>query len=120
MVFYPFENLKVRFQCNDGALNNPVPEYLGIRHAFKTMYGEEGFKTLYRGVYIHFIGNALASGIFFFVYGYGKKHYDLENKSPFSPLTLWISALAGIASAGGVTPIWVLKTRIILYRNAEN
>ena len=33
---------------------------------------------------------------------------------------MWISFLAGAVQTTAITPIWTLKTRIILYRNEEN
>ena len=55
-----------------------------------------------------------------FSYGIGKTHYKLDERKWYSPITLWISFLSGIVSTSVTTPIWTLKTRIILYRNEEN
>ena len=48
-VLHPLENIKLRFQANDLAKNNPIPKYSGIADAFRTIYSHEGIASLYRG-----------------------------------------------------------------------
>jgi hypothetical protein len=58
--------------ANDLARNNPIPTYKGIYHAMNTIYKEEGFFSLYRGVIINMIAGSLANSVFFYVYQDGK------------------------------------------------
>jgi hypothetical protein len=48
-ALHPLENVKLRFQANDSATNNPIPRYRGIADAITTVYKTEGLKALYRG-----------------------------------------------------------------------
>ena len=54
------------------AINNPIPAYRGIYDALTQMYKNEGFSTLYRGVFINAFAGSLANSIFFYVYSDGK------------------------------------------------
>jgi len=54
--------------ANDLAKNNPIPAYRGIFDAMRTIYKEEGFFCLYRGVIINLIAGSLANMCFFYIY----------------------------------------------------
>jgi hypothetical protein len=60
MSLHPLENVKIRFQAADQAANNPIPRYKGIADAIGTMYRNEGFASLYRGVLINLVASSVA------------------------------------------------------------
>lgn len=116
LVFHPLENVKIRFQANDLAKNNPIPAYRGISDALKRIAYEEGFFSLYRGVIINMIAGSLANSVFFYVYSDGKKRYDYDPRYPYSFKTIMISMRAGLVSMFVTAPLWTVKTRMVLYR----
>ena len=65
---------------------------------------------------------SLANSIFFYVYSDGKKRYNYNPEKPFGITTMLISYRAGLASMFITTPLWTVKTRIILFQeyNATN
>jgi hypothetical protein len=113
---HPFENIKLRFQAVDHATNNPIPPYKGIADAFKTIYRTEGFLALYRGVLINIVAGSVANSIFFSVYQYGKRIYNFDSNNPKSWKTIAISMQAGVIAQVVTMPLWVVKTRLALYR----
>jgi hypothetical protein len=102
--------------ANDLAKNNPIPKYHGITHAMKTIYVEEGFFSLYRGVLINIIAGSIANSVFFYVYQDGKTRYQYDPKHPYSMKTILISLRAGLISMFVSAPLWTIKTRMVLYR----
>jgi Mitochondrial carrier protein len=82
----------------------------------KTIYKEEGFLSLYRGVIINMVAGSLANSVFFYVYQDGKKRYDYDPKHPYSLKTILISLRAGLISMAVSAPLWTIKTRMVLYR----
>ena len=115
-MLYPLENVKLRFQASNLAENNPIPAYRGIYDAISKMYLNEGFASLYRGVLMNVIAGSIANSIFFYVYQDGKKKYNFDSNKPYSWETLLISYRAGIASMAITTPLWTLKTRMVLFQ----
>lgn len=95
---HPLENVKLRFQAVDRASNNPIPPYLGIWDAMKTMYKSEGFLSLYRGVLLNVIAGSFANSIFFYVYADGKKRYGFDPNNPQGWTTIMISLRAGVVA----------------------
>lgn len=73
-------------------------------------------KTLYRGVLINLFAGSIANSIFFYVYTDGKKKYHYDPNNPYSWKTIFISWRAGFVSMALTTPLWTVKTRIILFR----
>lgn len=104
------------FLASDLARNNPIPAYKGIYDALRTMYRKEGFYSLYRGVIINIIAGSVANSIFFYIYTDGKRRYNYDPSHPYSWKTIFISWRAGLASMAITTPLWTIKTRLVLYR----
>lgn len=67
-----------KFEANDLAKNNPIPKYGGIWDAMHTIYRQEGFLSLYRGVIVNLVAGSLANMAFFYVYQDGKKRYSYD------------------------------------------
>jgi len=83
------------------------------------MYKKEGFLTLYRGVTLNLVASSIAQSIFFYAYSDGKLRYNFDSSKPNSWITAWISLRAGIISMSLTTPMWVVKTRLVLHRPAH-
>ena len=83
------------------------------------MYKQEGLLTLYRGVALNLVASSVAQSIFFYAYADGKTRYHFDNNKPNSWVTAWISLRAGIISMSITTPMWVVKTRLVLHRSAN-
>jgi hypothetical protein len=62
VIFHPLELIKTRFQSkirnelgHDGQTRNLVPQYKNLFTAIKQIYQQEGFKGLYKGIFISII-----------------------------------------------------------------
>jgi len=120
MLFHPFEALKVRFQVENGAANNPVPKYNSVVSAFSKIYKDEGLGALYRGSLITFAATSVANIVFFYVYSQGKKAYNYDAAtSPYWHSWI-ISARSSLTSTTITMPLWTLKTRVILHLGRES
>ena len=64
------------------------------------------------------IGNCLSNIIFFTIYADGKKRYNYSRETSSLGLTTFISMRAGVLTMLVTNPIWVIKTRTMLYHNA--
>ena len=86
-----------------------------------SIYTQEGFRALFKGLGANLIGVVPARSINFFVYGNGKRILT-ENFNPERKENVWWIHLAAAATAGIVTgtatnPIWLVKTRLQLDKN---
>lgn len=77
---------------------------------------EEGFSVLYRGVLVNMVVGSIANSIFFYVYSDGKRRYHYDENHPYSLKTAMISMRAGLVSMFLTTPMWTIKTRLVLYK----
>ena len=116
-TLHPLENVKLRFQANDMAKNNPIPQYKGIIDSLKKVGRDEGISALYRGAGINLVAGVLANYIFFYVYNDGKRRYGVDQSNISSWKTGMISLKAGMISCTLTCPLWVVKTRLALNRN---
>ena len=82
----------------------------------KTMWAEEGLVSLYRGVLVNIIAGSVANSIFFFVYADGKSRYNFDANNPGDLVTICISVRAAIVAQILTIPLWVIKTRLALYK----
>ena len=65
LLLHPLDLLKIRFAVDDGRSLKDRPKYNGLRHAFSTVFNQEGFKGLYKGVTPNLTGSATAWGLYF-------------------------------------------------------
>ena len=98
------------------AKNNPIAAYSGIRHALKSMWMEDGIRSLYRGALVNVIAGSLANSIFFWVYADGKTRYGFDASNPGDWTTILISVRAALVAQVLTIPFWVVKTRLALYK----
>jgi K+-sensing histidine kinase KdpD len=80
------------------------------------MYRNDGLVSLYRGVLLNLVASSISQTLFFYIYSDGKKRYNFDAQKPNSWITAWVSLRAGIFSMALTTPMWVVKTRIVLHR----
>jgi len=116
LLLHPLDLLKIRFAVDDGRNLKERPKYYGLRHAFSTVFSQEGFRGLYKGVAPNLTGSASAWGLYFLFYGTIKT--NLQGGDPKCQLSafyhLMAASTAGIITLGLTNPIWVVKTRLIL------
>jgi solute carrier family 25 protein 33/36 len=116
LVTSPLEVMKTRLQAsrNNNALRSDFQFGLGTIRGLGTMWSQEGFFGLYRGLGAHFVGVVPSRGVHFLVYGNVKNY--LETK--FAPSTAWVPTVASCAAGATVVtitqPIWYIKTLLQL------
>lgn len=62
------------------------------------------------------IAGSIANSLFFYVYSDGKKRYNYDPNQPYSLKTVFIAMRAGLFSMFITTPMWTVKTRLVLYK----
>jgi hypothetical protein len=65
---------------------------------------------------MNIIAGSVANSIFFYVYTDGKKRYNYDPDNPYSWKVIWISWRSGLVSMAITTPLWTVKTRMVLYK----
>ena len=100
----------------------------GARHLSETLsilgsiQKNEGFRGLFRGLGANLVGVVPARAINFYVYGNTKRIYgqylNPEERENVWSVHLLAAATAGIATGTATNPIWVVKTRLQLDKNA--
>lgn len=115
LILHPLDVIKIRFAVNDGRMN-AIPKYYGIFSAFKTIYRQEGFKGLYKGVTPNILGAGASWGLYFFIYNAFKLQVQKGNvDTKLSATThLLIASEAGFITLLITNPIWIVKTRLCL------
>lgn len=94
----------------------------GIAHFKETfaiishVYGQEGFRSLFKGLGPNLVGVIPARSINFFTYGASKDLYSrsLNNGEEAPWIHLISAATAGWATSTATNPIWLIKTRLQL------
>ena len=120
LIFQPLENVKLRLQANDGMKNHHLPKYNGFMDTFKKMWKNEGYIAFYRGMFVNILANALSGGMFFYLFGEGKKRYNYDRETSPLWLTIWLGFRAGFVTMFIVTPVWCVKTRVTLHWNEKD
>lgn len=115
LILHPLDVIKIRFAVNDGRMTT-VPKYNGIINAFRTIYRQESFKGLYKGVAPNILGAGASWGLYFFFYNAIK--LKLQKGNIDTKLGAGTHLLAA-SEAGFITllitnPIWIVKTRLCL------
>jgi len=115
LLLHPLDLLKIRFAVDDGQAKDR-PKYLGLRHAFRTVFAQEGFRGLYKGVTPNLAGAASAWGLYFLFYNNIKT--NLQGGDPKVQLSpgshLLAASTSGVITLALTNPIWVVKTRLCL------
>lgn len=115
LLLHPLDLIKIRFAVNDGRTAT-VPQYRGLSGAFLTIFRQEGFKGLYKGVTPNIWGSGSAWGFYFLFYNTIKTYIqDGNSAQPLGPaLHMLAAAEAGVMTLVMTNPIWVVKTRLCL------
>lgn len=115
LLLHPLDLIKIRFAVNDGR-TAAVPQYRGLTGAFLTIFRQEGFKGLYKGVTPNVWGSGSAWGFYFLFYNTIKTYIqDGNTAQPLGPsLHMLAAAEAGVLTLVMTNPIWVVKTRLCL------
>src|SRR5271170_694289 len=102
----------------------PRSAYVHLRETVQilgSIYTNEGFRTLFRGLGANLTGVVPARAINFYVYGNGKRilndHFNPEGRENVWSIHLAAAAIAGIATGTATNPIWLVKTRLQLDKN---
>ncbi|XP_030370265.1 mitochondrial folate transporter/carrier [Scaptodrosophila lebanonensis] len=115
LILHPLDLIKIRFAVNDGRTAT-VPQYRGLSGAFATIFRQEGFRGLYKGVTPNVWGSGSSWGLYFMFYNTIKTFIQGGNTTmPLGPTMHMLAA----AESGALTlvltnPIWVVKTRLCL------
>lgn len=82
------------------------------------VYGNEGFRSLFKGLGPNLVGVIPARSINFFTYGTTKEIYSaaFNNGQEAAWIHLMAAATAGWATSTATNPIWMVKTRLQLDR----
>ncbi|KAG4077113.1 hypothetical protein HA402_016100 [Bradysia odoriphaga] len=93
-----------------------APQYRGLTSAFITIFRQEGFRGLYKGVTPNVWGSGSAWGFYFMFYNSIKTWIQGGNAAqPLGPAWHMVAAAeAGILTLVMTNPIWVVKTRLCL------
>ncbi|KAL7736785.1 hypothetical protein ACLKA6_015630 [Drosophila palustris] len=115
LILHPLDLIKIRFAVNDGRTAT-VPQYRGLGSAFTTIFRQEGFRGLYKGVTPNVWGSGSSWGLYFMFYNTIKTF--IQGGDATTPLGPAMHMLAA-AESGALTllltnPIWVVKTRLCL------
>ncbi|XP_050095693.1 mitochondrial folate transporter/carrier isoform X1 [Anopheles aquasalis] len=115
LLLHPLDLIKIRFAVNDGRTAS-VPQYRGLTSAFLTIFRQEGFRGLYKGVTPNMWGSGSAWGFYFMFYNTIKTWIqDGNTAQPLGPsLHMLAAAEAGVLTLAMTNPIWVVKTRLCL------
>ncbi|ODV86919.1 hypothetical protein CANARDRAFT_6487 [[Candida] arabinofermentans NRRL YB-2248] len=123
VIVCPLDVAKTRFQAQGSYLRNLTDEkkiqafekfkYRGLIHSLQSMYKEEGYRGLYRGLVPITCGYFPTWMIYFSCYeGFKEKYKRIIKDDNISYCASAISA--GAISTTLTNPIWVVKTRIML------
>ncbi|XP_060526106.1 mitochondrial folate transporter/carrier-like [Cylas formicarius] len=115
LALHPLDVLKIRFAVHDGR-SNATPKYNSILSGFGTIYRNEGFRGLYRGVTPNIWGAGSSWGLYFLFYNATKNYMQKGNPSTvLGPAShLLAAAQSGFATLLLTNPLWVVKTRLCL------
>jgi len=119
-VLHPFEVVKLRFQSHDGQeKRNLVPKYKSIAQALMEIGKTEGMRGLYRGVVLSAMSSNAAKFIFFGLFGMEKQRYENKFGKKSQMAIVFASLEASIIATVLTSPLWVIKTRLILNTKTE-
>ncbi|EAR86367.3 folate carrier protein, putative (macronuclear) [Tetrahymena thermophila SB210] len=116
-ILHPFDLIKTRFQSHDGMKggNNIVPQYKNIRNAFQTIYSQEGVRGLYKGFGWTLFAQSVSRVLFFTLYEKSRDFYEKILQHQSKEFQIFVaSTQSGVIATFITTPMWILKTRMLL------
>ncbi|KZT20960.1 mitochondrial carrier [Neolentinus lepideus HHB14362 ss-1] len=140
IVTSPFDVVKTRLQSSlyreqHAKLSIPGGATVAVRkpggllwnfvetaHIIRDIYRDESPRALFKGLGPTLVGVIPARSINFFTYGNGKQliatHFNNGEENSYVHLSA--AAFAGIVTGSATNPIWVVKTRLQLEREAHH
>ncbi|KAI9336108.1 mitochondrial carrier domain-containing protein [Obelidium mucronatum] len=92
-----------------------------VIHGLRTIRQQEGIFALWKGLGPNLIGVVPARAIYFSAYNHGKQFYTSLNGGKENSLVHMASAAtAGVCTALGTNPIWLVKTRMQLQKDSAS
>lgn len=121
LILHPLDLIKIRFAVNDGRTTT-IPQYRGLGSAFTTIFRQEGFRGLYKGVTPNVWGSGSSWGLYFMFYNTIKTFIQGGNTAlPLGPaMHMLAAAEAGALTLVFTNPLWVVKTRLCLQYDAAD
>lgn len=114
-VLQPIDVVKVRYQVWSKA-------YSSVPGALSSIVREEGFRALYKGLTPAMLGSSVSWGLYLHLYERAKAAVARHRHSDGSRLSYWENMLAATSAGCSVVlvtnPIWMIKTRMQLQREA--
>ncbi|OIT37909.1 PREDICTED: mitochondrial arginine transporter BAC2 [Nicotiana attenuata] len=118
LMLTPVELVKIRLQLQRRSIpdnNNQITSYRGPTDVARSIFKQEGWKGIYRGLTITVLRDAPAHGLYFWTYEYVREqlHPGCRKNGQESFRTMLIAGgLAGVASWISCYPVDVIKTRL--------
>mmetsp|Transcript_25542 Transcript_25542/g.44554 ORF Transcript_25542/g.44554 Transcript_25542/m.44554 type:complete len:297 (-) Transcript_25542:636-1526(-) len=118
IIFYPLELLKVHRIVSDGHSKNFMEQHSNSFITLQSVLKKEGVLALYRGCHLQII-DGLSWGGYFYIYQQAKIfHSDIKDSNP--QMFRFITASeAAVLLKFIVSPLNVVKTRVMLIKNSE-
>ncbi|KRX09176.1 Mitochondrial carrier domain [Pseudocohnilembus persalinus] len=118
-LLHPLDVIKTRLQSHDGSkINNIVPKYNSIIDAVQQIKKNEGLKGFYKGYLFSFCAASISRVLFFTLYEKSKDYYKNASFNKLQDKHVMISSLtSGVCATLITTPLWVIKTRMLLNTN---
>lgn len=117
LILYPLEFVKINIIAGDGHSKNFIPHYKTARQAFISIYKAKGFLHFYKGCHVTLF-SSVAWSIYFYVYDLAKRRYAFFKETYPNSYKFIVSAEAAIISRVLTSPLWTVKTRLILQQKS--
>lgn len=119
LILFPLEFLKINIIAGDGYSKNFIPRYRSIKEACVDIHKTGGFLSFYRGCHVSAF-SSVAWTLYFYIYDVSKKrHAGIQDSYP-TVFKLLTASEAAICSRVLTSPLWVVKTRLILQKNSQS
>uniref|UniRef100_K3X3X3 Mitochondrial folate transporter/carrier n=1 Tax=Globisporangium ultimum (strain ATCC 200006 / CBS 805.95 / DAOM BR144) TaxID=431595 RepID=K3X3X3_GLOUD len=117
-LLYPLDLVKVRYQVHETSARR----YRSLGHAFRTIVGEEGVRSLFRGMSPALYGSALSWGLYMYFYQNAKERYArlADTGMIQGSWQYFFSGIeAGVICVPITNPIWLIKIRMQVQSSAQ-
>lgn len=118
LILYPLEFVKINIIVGDGHSKNFVPYYKTSREAFASIYKTRGILQFYKGCHVSLF-SSVAWSIYFYIYNLAKSRYSSIQTTYPNTYKILVASEAAILSRIMTSPLWTIKTRLILQQNSK-
>jgi solute carrier family 25 (mitochondrial folate transporter), member 32 len=119
LILYPLEFLKVNIIAGDGHSKNYIPHYKNSKQAIVSIYRTKGFLNLYKGSHVTLF-SSVAWSLYFYIYEKAKQRYSKIKDTHPNSYKFLVASEAAILSRILTSPLWTIKTRLILQQNSSH